>query len=118
MDERALAEPSNVLRAFVAMSTGKDCGECTHCQPLWIQCVAAAGDFPAQVQQYLWYIDGNWADLVTSAAERGCVRERLRLLQANQLRGKDCADRAWIYGSIGVATGSAVHWTDIQTCRA
>ena len=72
----------------------------------------------AQVEENGWDVDLDGANLVARAAETRRKRQRLGVLDADELRGEDRADRAWVHRPVGVTAGAGVHRADVQAGTA
>ena len=77
-----------------------------------------ADDLAAEVDQDLGDVDLDRADLVAGAAERGGVGERAGVLDPDELRRQDRADRAGVDRVVGVAAGPLVDRADVQAGAA
>jgi hypothetical protein len=63
-------------------------------------------------------VDPDGTDVRARSAERRGERQRARLLDPDELRSDDRADRTRIDGAVGVAARSHVHRADVEACRA
>ena len=72
----------------------------------------------AQVQQHLRDVDLDRADLVARAAEARGVRQRGGVLDPDELRREDRADRARVHRAVGVTAGARVDRADVEAGAA